>query len=113
MGKRKVDKSMIGKHKFLADGKYLNIQVYELMPNKKNIEQRKSYHYKTIYRELIPDTIPFVDTKETRERHWLGTGFQTDDINCSSEYTVTIREYDKVQLNRFAIQCATKINVSL
>jgi hypothetical protein len=49
--------------------------------------------------------IPFELKKVSRSRSWLGTGFQSDDINCHSEWEEEIKVYDKEKLSNFIINC--------
>ena len=49
--------------------------------------------------------IPFELKKVSRSRSWLGNGFQSDDINCHSEWEEEIKVYDKEKLSDFIINC--------
>ena len=49
--------------------------------------------------------IPFEFKKVKRSRSWLGNGFQSDDINCYSEWEEDIKVYDKELLSDFIKKC--------
>lgn len=49
--------------------------------------------------------IPFELKKVSMSRSWLGNGFQSDDINCHSEWEEEIKVYDKEKLSDFIINC--------
>jgi len=49
--------------------------------------------------------IPFELKKVSRSRSWLGNGFQSDDINCYSEWEEEIKVYNKDKLSDFIINC--------
>ena len=49
--------------------------------------------------------IPFELKKIKRSRSWLGDGFQSDDINCYSEWEEEIKVYDKEKLSDFIKKC--------
>jgi len=56
-------------------------------------------------------TIPFEIKKVKRSRSWLGDGFQSDDINCYSEWEEEIKVYDKETLSKFIIDCFKNHNI--
>jgi|GEM_PF-3213314 len=49
--------------------------------------------------------IPFKVKKVKMSKSWLGDGFQSDDINCYSEWEEEIKVYDKELLSDFIKQC--------
>jgi hypothetical protein len=49
--------------------------------------------------------IPFEIIEVKRSRSWLGNGFQSDDINCYSEWTEKVKKYDEKLLSEFIIKC--------
>ncbi len=55
--------------------------------------------------------IPFKIKKVKRSRSWLGNGFQSDDINCYSEWEEEIKVYHKETLSKFIIDCFKKNNI--
>jgi hypothetical protein len=55
--------------------------------------------------------IPFKIKKVKRSRSWLGDGFQSDDINCYSEWEEEIKVYDKENLSKFIIECFKNHNI--
>lgn len=55
--------------------------------------------------------IPFEVKKVKRSRSWLGNGFQSDDINCYSEWEEEIKVYNKEMLSVFIIDCFKKNNI--
>ena len=56
--------------------------------------------------------IPFELKKVKRSRSWLGDGFQSDDINCFSEWEEEIKVYDKELLSEFIKQCFLNNGIS-
>ena len=56
--------------------------------------------------------IPFEIKKVKRSRSWLGDGFQSDDINCYSEWEEEIKVYDKELLSEFIKQCFLNNGIS-
>lgn len=56
--------------------------------------------------------IPFELKKVKRSRSWLGNGFQSDDINCYSEWEEEIKVYDKELLSDFIKQCFLNNGIS-
>ncbi len=56
--------------------------------------------------------IPFEVKKVKRSRSWLGNGFQSDDINCYSEWEEEIKVYDKELLSEFIKQCFLNNGIS-
>ena len=48
--------------------------------------------------------VPFTIEKVKRSRSWLGNGFQSDDINCHSEWDEEVKVYDKEKLSEFIIK---------
>lgn len=115
MSKKKVDTSLIGSFRYEAGGNVMNIQQYVLQ-NTKNPQRAKSYGWKTLSKTEITG-VPFTETttKEMRTKSWLGNGMQQDDINCYSEYEVTItkKNYDAILIKKFAQECASKISIKL
>jgi len=86
---------------------------YKILPkikfkrkNEKKILLEKSYiaSYKI--------NIPFEIKKVKRSRSWLGDGFQSDDINCYSEWEEEIKVYDKELLSEFIKQCFLNNGIS-
>ena len=55
--------------------------------------------------------VPFELKKVSRSRSWLGDGFQSDDINCHSEWEEEIKVYDKEKLSEFIINNFMKHNI--
>lgn len=56
--------------------------------------------------------IPFTVEKVKRSRSWLGNGFQSDDINCYSEWGEEIKVYNKEKLSEFIINCFLKHSIN-
>jgi len=56
--------------------------------------------------------VPFEIKKVKRSRSWLGDGFQSDDINCYSEWEEEIKVYDKELLSEFIKQCYLNNGIS-
>lgn len=115
MSKRKVNPDMINTFRFLADGKFCKIQKYVLF-KKANPNRLSSYKWETLSSVEIVG-VPFIENTitETRTKSWLGNGIQQDDINCFSEYKVTItkRVYDSALIKQFARQQAHIMGIEL
>ena len=84
----------------------LRKSTYKILPkikfNRKNekkilLEKNNIASYKI--------NIPFELKKVKRSKSWLGDGFQSDDINCYSEWEEEIKVYDKELLSDFIKQC--------
>lgn len=56
--------------------------------------------------------IVFEIKKVKRSRSWLGDGFQSDDINCYSEWEEEVKVYDKELLSDFIKQCFLNNGIS-
>ncbi len=80
---------------------------------KESVLYRRKESRKTVYSEFkilgqykIPDSIEYETKIEIRTRSWLGNGVQQDDINCSSEYEVSIKVCkNPEELKKFKQDC--------
>lgn len=84
----------------------LRKSTYKILPKikfKRKNEKKILLEKKDIASYKI--NIPFEIKKVKRSRSWLGDGFQSDDINCYSEWEEEIKVYDKELLSEFIKQC--------
>lgn len=49
--------------------------------------------------------VPFDIIEVKRSRSWLGNGFQSDDINCHSEWFDKVKKYNPELLSSFIKKC--------
>ena len=86
---------------------------YKILPKikfKRKNEKKILLEKKDISTHKI--NIPFELKKVKRSRSWLGDGFQSDDINCCSEWEEEVKVYDKEMLSEFIIECFLKNGIS-
>lgn len=89
-----------------ADKKELRLisHDFEIRPAIKYVrKEKKILKSKSIFARFKID-LPFTMVKVTRVRNWLGDGMQQDDINCSSETTESVKEYDPELFRDFVIE---------
>jgi len=85
---------------------------YKILPKIKfKRKNEKKILLKKTYIASYNINIPFELKKVKRSRSWLGNGFQSDDINCYSEWQEEIKVYDKEKLSEFIINCFLKHNI--
>lgn len=87
--------------------------VYKILPKIKFVRKNeKRIVLEKIDIKSYKINIPFELKKVQRSRSWLGNGFQSDDINCHSEWEEEIKVYDKEMLSEFIIQCFLNNGIS-
>ena len=88
-----ANNNYLTEQKIVAElGKNDIINIKEIILLKRNTSQKTIYsEFKILGQYPIPSHIEYENKTEIRTRSWLGNGVQQDDINCFSEYEVTIR----------------------
>lgn len=84
---------------------------FKIRPHIKFKQKEKKIPMGNVELAVFKIDIPFELKEVKRSRSWLGNGFQNDDIDCHSEWSETIKVYDKEKLSDFIKKCFLSIGI--
>lgn len=89
----------------------IHSKTWAIIPAIKFVRKERKKFINKKLEKTFKITVPFEFIDVKRSRSWLGSGMQSDDINCHSEWEVKVKSYDKELLSKFIIECFKSIGI--